>query len=99
MIDWEKLRFRPVLCQLQPRESWQGQPIKELVRPYIGATVLLTVAWREEDDEKYPGEYALIPADDGSKDIFEKMGITWIASGDVQLIFCGFMGLVSPVVT
>lgn len=83
-FSWEDHRYKnSVACKISPRETWRGNPIRPLVIPYIGYTVRVTVAWKMDPDDPYPGEYALVPADDESDKIFRAMDITWMASGDV----------------
>lgn len=82
-MNWEAYRFYDIRCKITPRTTWQGQPVKQGVRSHIGESAFLNVGWKMDKEDNYPGEYALIPADDATQELFRQMGITWIASGDV----------------
>lgn len=52
-----------------------------------GQRVRLTALWIiEDDDSRYPREWALGPADGATKDMLDAAGVTWIASGDVCIV-------------
>jgi hypothetical protein len=85
-INWELYRWhtgKSVQCVFNPRPTWGGQPLKPGMEELRGRTMLLTVCWKCEDDEKYPGEYALEGADPDTIDLLRSVNVTWIASGDV----------------
>lgn len=82
-------QYEVVACRLKPRTEFHGRPIKEKIKPFIGAKLLLTVGWIMDENDPYPGEYALFGADKASKDIIDAMDTTWIASGDIEVVEFG----------
>jgi hypothetical protein len=85
-VDWADHRYTPgVPCILLPRRYIDGEEvrIKPSILPHIGKPVMLRRAWRMDEDDKYPGEFALEPADEATRKLFREMNCTWVASGDV----------------
>lgn len=67
----------------QPRMVVDGKPLRHELRALIGKRFVMRSVWTQADDDKYPGEMALMPADKGSIDEFNKVRFFgWIASGD-----------------
>lgn len=81
MIDWAKHQFDPVACIHTPRATYMGRELKPGLAETAGMQFDLVAAWMMEDDDPYPGEYALTTED--PKHVFDALGILWIASGDV----------------
>lgn len=83
-INWNEYRFgRSIDCTFTPRESWQGAGLKPGAEKLKGREMCLSVAWLMDEDDKYPGEYALEGADDQTRDLLHSLDATWVASGDV----------------
>jgi hypothetical protein len=82
--DWASLQYRTVACRLTLRETYLGMSLKTEVAALRGAVVHLTPLWQCEDDERYPGEWAL--GDARGHDALGEAGISWIASGDVTVL-------------
>lgn len=78
MIDFEQHKIDPIKCIFAPREEFDGRALLPELREHIGETVYLVASWQMDDQDKYPGEWALV-AKGGL--IF---GRTWIASGDFK---------------
>lgn len=93
-FKWEEHYHNPVLCKIMPRELFKDQPVKPKVKACRGYLVNLICLWPQEDEDKYPGEYALGPyhpskcSDDilGTQLTFDAMGISWISSLDVVVL-------------
>ena len=84
-FDWEKHRFgNGVLCEFRPRETHRGHPLRPFLARKAGTQFVLMTLWLMDDDDPYPGEYAL--STKGCKQLMEQLGITWIASGDVVVV-------------
>ena len=85
-IDWDQHRWSggpSVSCIFTPRATWRGNPMKSQLIPLMGEEMFLVSSWRCQDDEKYPGEFALEGADDRTRAMLREAEVTWIASGDV----------------
>jgi hypothetical protein len=81
--DWQQIvdDRRGVRCRLTPRETYDGRPVRDDVRPFIGTDATLVPLWPMDDDDKYPGEWAL-----GAPDYSDVFGRAWVASGDVTVL-------------
>lgn len=80
---WEWDQFDVALCRIKPRPMYDGRPVKQSALLREGMLVQLTALWQCEEDERYPGEWALaLPVGD----TFSVLGCGWIASGDVELL-------------
>jgi hypothetical protein len=79
-IDWGAHRFGDgVEVTLTPRPVYAGRDLLPVMRENAGARITVVPLWLMDEDDPYPGEWALgSPHGDG--DIF---GRGWIASGDV----------------
>lgn len=67
-------------------QSRRHLPLKEHAARLDGCMAHLEALWEiEHDDSRYPGEWALGPADRDARDLLDRAGITWIASGDVVI--------------
>ena len=76
--QWRKYQVKLVF-----RETYKGRPLKPGLKERDGEIIDVEYGWTMDDDEKYPGEVALIPVERMS---FEKEDLYWIASGDVEVI-------------
>lgn len=76
-MGWEDHRAAPVLCRIQIRQTYAGRPMRSGAEQLNGREVQLVAAWLMDEQDAYPGEWALMP-ESGSID-----GLVWIASGDV----------------
>lgn len=83
-IDWEQYRLgNSITCTFKPRSTWNGASVREGIQALVGKQMQLTVCWKMDNDDKYPGEYALEGADEETRVMLETIPITWVASGDV----------------
>lgn len=83
-IDWEQYRLgKSITCTFQPRSTWNGASVREGIPELVGKQMQLTVCWKMDDADKYPGEYALEGADEETIAMLKTIPITWVASGDV----------------
>ncbi len=85
-VEWRQ--FDVALCRIKSRPLYMGQPVRESVARQEGAEVLLQALWQCDDDERYPGEWALsfLPSDGGLAAMITSFGTGWIASGDVEVL-------------
>ena len=77
-IDWEEHRYSGVLCEFRPRRKYKERDPKRGMLKKAGTHLTLTAMWKMDDDDPYPGEYAL-----GAPGLLDVLGVVWIASGDV----------------
>jgi hypothetical protein len=85
-VDWNKLRYGAgVLCEFRPRPEYQGRAIRPGMAEKAGAQFVLRALWKMGADDPYPGEYALSTAD-SCGELTERLGIVWVASGDVVVL-------------
>jgi len=79
--------YDKIMCRIKIRPTFQGRKAKPKVQELNGIVLLMQVLWEEDDEDKYPGEYALKPYD---KDTWfkwsEENEVGWIASGDVEIL-------------
>ena len=73
-------------CRINPRPSYNGRGLKESVELFKGKIMLLTCMWLMDEDDKYPGEYALLPTSEEDIKLFYHADMTWIASGDIEVL-------------
>lgn len=81
MADWQPYELARGIVRL--RESFNGRALKPGMEILDGREFAFRVSFQMGDDDKYPGECALIPGDSDTADAFDDAGIAWIASGDV----------------
>lgn len=80
MINWEAHRYCiPVAVTFSPRESYNGQAAMPDLLARAGEALQVVPLWLMDDDDPYPGEWAL-----GAPGGGELLGRSWIASGDVS---------------
>jgi hypothetical protein len=83
MIDWgQHYLGKGVDVIFTPRSEDNGNKIREELIKHIGSIVKVKTMWLMNNNDPYPGEWAL-GSNEYGKDIF---GRTWIASGDVTEI-------------
>lgn len=78
-------RFARYKCLVKFRSEFNGNKLKDRVKKLNGHTFTLVCGWQNEPNEKYPGEYAMIPITIKDNNIFVESGIYWIASGDLEI--------------
>ena len=84
-FDWEQHRYKGVLCEFRPRESYKGRLMKPGLAEKAGLRLRLVKMWTMNKDDPYPGEVAL--STEGSiEELYKTLGLSWIASGDVKVI-------------
>lgn len=77
------LRDKPYFfAAFTPRLQYEGRPIIHELLQYRGAVLKCRYGWSMDDDDPYPGEYAIISAADVEPWPFDRQ---WIASGDLTL--------------
>lgn len=80
-IDWEKHKYgEPVACIFRPRQQFKVNPVKPELAKLAGQRLRLNALWLMDEQDKYPGEWAL-GSNKGHEDVLP--GVIWIASGDV----------------
>lgn len=84
-FNWEQYRSIPVRCKITMRETYNGNRIKPECLPLQGKELNLVSLWKMDNEDPYPGEYALTTPN-SCRELYELGGITWIASGDVTPI-------------
>lgn len=85
MIDWSQKQFgQAVRCRITTRTEFNGRQAKPEALAIDGQVLELTPLWLMDEDDPYPGEWAL--GEPGMLAVNGKLqsaGIGWIASGDV----------------
>lgn len=85
-VEWEHHRYSDgVLCEFRPRAEYKGRATKPGLTEKAGARFVLRALWLMEDDDAYPGEYALSTVD-SCGGLMKTLGIAWVASGDVFVL-------------
>lgn len=82
-VDWEAHRYgEGVLCEFRPRAEYRGCELKPGLAEKAGTRLVLRTMWLMDEDDSYPGEYALSSVDSCGGQI-KPLGLDWVASGDV----------------
>jgi len=82
-VDWEQHRYGGgVLCEFRPRAEYQGRHAKPGMLEKAGMRFVLHTMWLMDEDDSYPGEYALSTVD-SCRGLMDALGVAWVASGDV----------------
>jgi hypothetical protein len=85
-VDWEQHRYSEgVLCEFRPRAEYNGRATKPGMTEKAGTRYVLRTMWLMDEDDPYPGEYALSTVD-SCGGLMETLGIAWVASGDVVVL-------------
>ena len=72
-------------CRIKQRAEYSGKKLKPSCTSLEGKEIELQAMWRMDDDDKYPDEWAMGGVD-SCRELLELAGITWIASGDVEIL-------------
>lgn len=83
-------QFDHVLVRVNQRATYKGRPLKPSANAISGEEVLMEVMWMMDDDDPYPGEWALSPVDDAIRHRFYDHHVGWVASGDVEFLAPAF---------
>jgi hypothetical protein len=79
-------QFQVVTATIRQRLQANGNALKPGVQLIDGKQINLRVLWLiEDDDDRYPGEWALGGADARANAVLRAAEISWIASGDVEV--------------
>ena len=84
MINWEEHKIKPVECVYMPRDTYRGRALLPGHKDLIGQRIKVIALWLMDEDDPYPGEWALCAADTRDP-LFKVFGRSWIASGDVMI--------------
>lgn len=85
-FNWSQHQFEPIKCIFKPRPEYNGNAIKPGLEALIGKELVLRTMWLMGEDDPYPGEFALEGVDDENRQLYYQFGVSWIASGDVEVI-------------
>lgn len=75
-----------VRVMLRSRPTYKGRAVKPGALALDGQTFDLMVGWLMDEDDPYPGEWALVPRDRETSLRLYEADMGWIASGDVQVV-------------
>jgi hypothetical protein len=82
-FNWDNQRGKNIKCRVKLRKSYDGREMKPCCKQLDGKNLELYVLWKMNDDDPYPNEWALGEREAGE---LMKAGITWVASGDVEIL-------------
>lgn len=82
-FDWDKHRGKTIKCKVMLRTEYKSREIKPTCKELDGKELGLYVLWHMDEGDPYPNEWALGERKAGA---LAEAGITWIASGDVEVI-------------
>lgn len=88
VFDWSAHRTSGVQCRIKVRPAFRGSPALPCFLEKNGTELTLVAVWLMDEDDKYPGEWAL-STDSTCRGLYESIGISWIASGDVEVMVPG----------
>jgi len=75
------------LCRIKQRPEYRGRKLKESCKVLDGLEMELEYQWLMDESDPYPNEVALSAYDENYHNkLMTLAGITWIASGDVEII-------------
>ena len=79
--------LRKYKCKIKLRKEYKGQILKEGLKLLEGKEIVLEALWLMDTEDPYPGEWAMGPVSiEDKKLMFANCNISWIASGDIQII-------------
>ena len=79
--------YDKIMCRIKIRPTFRGRKEKPKVQELNGQVLLMQVLWLQEDEDNYPGEYALKPYDEDTWFKWsEENDVGWISSGDVEIL-------------
>ena len=72
-------------CKVKLRLSYDGRPLKSGAKALNGKVLILEASWLQDEDDQYPGEWALSSI---NCDLHEITGgaVSLISSGDVEIL-------------
>lgn len=75
-------QYKKYLVRVNIRPEYKGRAIKPNLESLQGQEIEVQTMWLQDGDDPYPGEYALkVPIY-----IMDKYEMSWIASGDVEVL-------------
>jgi hypothetical protein len=75
-----------ILCKISIRPEYEGRLMLPQFAELNGTVLEMKALWLMDEDDKYPGEWALWPADKKIlNEWLDKYDKAWIASGDVEM--------------
>jgi len=85
-IEIKQLRF--YRCRINMRSPYKGRTIKPECGPLQGKIVELQSMWLQDDEDNYPGEWAMGPYEVNGESaiLLTKAIIPWISSGDLEIL-------------
>ena len=85
MINWVDHRINPVDCVYMPREQYKGRELLPGHKELTGRRIKLVALWIMDENDPYPGEWALTSGGETCAEVYRVFGLAWIASGDVMI--------------
>ncbi len=86
MINWEDHEIEPVEVIYTPRDTYRGRELLPGQKELTGKRIKLVALWLMDEDDPYPGEWALTSGGETCAGLMRVIGRSWIASGDVSEI-------------
>ena len=73
-------------CKVKLRPSYDGRPLKDGAKALDGKILILQADWVQDDDDQYPGEWALSSIYFNELSMITGGAVSWISSGDVEIL-------------
>lgn len=74
-------QLKVYMCRIKIRPEYKGMIAKPEIEKMNGELVHLQAWWLQDEDDKYPGEWAM-----GSEDGVNNQLPIWISSGDLDIL-------------
>ena len=87
MIDQKDvIQYRDYRCRIKIRPSFDGREVKPGMWEHDGKEFVLQVMWIQDENDKYPGEYAWADSYRSKVKMNDVMNIGWISGGDIEVL-------------
>lgn len=79
-------------CRIKQRPEYNGKKLMDSCKAWEGKEIELQAMWCMDDDDPYPDEWAMGGVD-SCRELLDLAGISWIASGDIEILSVKERGL------
>ncbi len=79
-------QYTKYTCVVRQRKEYKDRPLRESCEILEGIKLEgMLASWLMDEDDPYPGEFAMCPTRRVEMEIFAKAEVYWIASGDLEV--------------